>query len=157
MGRPFGLAGLTMPCGLCGSLDHNRSACPWAQTTQPAIPANAAQLTREFFEREFYADLFRKLMNNDDTYHDELTAHLAAQAHPQPCPPRYDHGYIRRDDMRLRDFGLARPAPARQSPGPITMHEPRSDWLGWALLLGVALLGVGGFAGWMLYLARAAK
>ncbi|HET8695571.1 MAG TPA: hypothetical protein VFM33_12935 [Aquabacterium sp.] len=95
-------------------------------------------------------------MNNDDAFHDELTAHLAAQEHPQPHPKRYDHGYIKYDDMRLRDFGLAKPNPAK-NPGPITMHEPSTDWLGWALLIGAVVLSVGGFAGWMLYLAGAAK
>ncbi len=44
-------------------------------------------------------------MNTEDTYHSELTAHLAAQEFPQPHPKRYDHGYAV-TDMRLRDFGL---------------------------------------------------
>ncbi len=113
-----------MPCGLCGSLNHNRSACPWARSTQPA-------------------------MNNDDTYHDELTAHLAAQEHPQPHPKRYDHGYTVQD-MRLRDFGLQRPAPAaRKHPGPITMHEPRVDWIGWVLAGGTLLAGVFAAVAWV--------
>lgn len=121
-----------MPCGLCGSLDHNRSACPWGKSTQPAL--------FDDLRRHFEATA----MNNDDTYHDELTAHLAAQEHPQPHPKRYDHGYIKYDDMRLRDFGVARPAPARKHPGPITMHEPRVDWVGWALFAGGMLAaGVG--------------
>lgn len=149
-----------MPCGLCGSLDHNRSACPWDRTTQPA----------------FFDDLRRHFeataMNNDDTYHDELTAHLAAQEHPQPHPKRYDHGYIKYDDMRLRDFGVQRPAPlrkthcadcnrtqckgpcSRKSPGPITMHEPRVDWLAWAMLAGVVVSAVGSFYGLVWYLVK---
>lgn len=36
-------------------------------------------------------------MNDKDNFHDELTAHLAAQQHPMPYPPKYDHGYVRRD------------------------------------------------------------
>lgn len=84
---------------------------------------------------------------NNDTYHDDLTAHLAAQEHPQPHPKRYDHGYISHD-MRLRDFGLATPEapqkPVRKSPGPITMHEPRVDWLGWVMFAtGVLSAAVG--------------
>lgn len=44
-------------------------------------------------------------MNTDKEYHCELTAHLAAQEHPMPCPPKYDHGYVT-SDMRMRDFGI---------------------------------------------------
>lgn len=97
-------------------------------------------------------------MNNQDTYHDELTAHLAAQEQPLPHPKRYDHGYTVQD-MRLRDFGLATQQPAkcctgacnqgrqcvhpkRKHPGPITMHEPRADWLAIALVVAVTVLSV---------------
>lgn len=91
-------------------------------------------------------------MNNNDTYHDELTAHLAAQEHPQPHPKRYDHGYMRNDPVMVttidgkqftvEEWAKIKAAPARKPPGPITMQEPRVDWMGWAMFAG-GLLAAG--------------
>lgn len=145
-----------MPCGLCGSMSHNRSACPWRDTNKPST----VSLIEAHWEAEFYNTLNppTPTMNNDDTYHDELTAHLAACEHPQPHPKRYDHGYIKYDDMRLRDFGLA--APQRKSdlkhPGPITMHERGgANCVIWVFFAAVAVVMV--FAGAVIKLSEVAR
>lgn len=67
-------------------------------------------------------------MNTGNEFNDELAAHLAGQQHPMPCPPKFDHGYIRVNADEI-------PALHRKKhPGPITMHEPPKPRIKWASL-----------------------
>ena len=91
-------------------------------------------------------------MNNDDTFHDELTAHLATQVHPLPHPHSYVFGYKSRE-ARLRDFGLTDlPQPTRplSHPGPVTMYE-RNRWMGRVLDWLPFVVGFAVFAWWALH------
>jgi hypothetical protein len=85
-------------------------------------------------------------MNHDSGYHDELTAHLAAQAAPQPHPERYCHGYTSNDPVMLttvdgkqfsvEEWAKINATPSRKHPGPITMFAPRPWYkrINWAVL-----------------------
>ena len=117
-------------------------------------------------------------MNNKDTFHDELTAHLACQSAPLPYPKRFDHGYVRRDmflpeptkpitidppieAIRMTGCWLEKIDPGKikltvvgtdepKHPGPITMHEPVSHVFRWVVaVLGAAGLLCAGVALWV--------
>lgn len=73
-------------------------------------------------------------MNDKDNFHDELTAHLAVQEHPMPCPPKYDHGYAR------RDMFIPEPTKPFKDDGLDALGEPPLE-ASWPLPL-VGLLGL---------------
>ncbi len=87
-------------------------------------------------------------MNTEDTYHSELTAHLAAQEFPQPHPKRYDHGYTV-TDMRLRDFGLPKASELPQPTRPFTDYQ-RTRMLNRMIEWSPFVAGFAMFAWWLL-------
>lgn len=70
------------------------------------------------------------------TYHDHLAAHLDGKEHPLPHPGLTEHGQRitprkpTADTDPLQEQMAKAKAQIPAAPGPITMHEPRVDWLG---------------------------
>lgn len=89
-------------------------------------------------------------MNNNDTFHDELSAHLAMQEHPLAHPPKYDHGYVRRDmfipepTKPFKDDGM-------DALGPEPSLEDSWPWPLVTLILIAMSAGGAGYLVWQLF------
>jgi len=78
------------------------------------------------------------------SYHEELAKHLDAQAHPLPCPKRYDHGYIKYSSIPLPTMPVRPAAPVA---GRARVNKAMLMVVGATVLFWVGLVGVAAWVG----------
>lgn len=120
---------------------------------QAADPAGTQQTTRPATHQG-------EAVKQHPSFHEELAAHLDAQAHPKPHPSGYAHGYPRsrivdlsearlnlaraqllEAEAKARTFGLE---PHRRQETPAAPTKHRTDWTGIVLVAVTVTIAVAG-------------